>query len=229
MLEYKGINYKRIDLPPGIHWFVLKALRFPGVTVPAITVDGKRIQGSREISRELERIKPEPQLFPANADHRAAIFEAERFGDEELQQPVRRILLRSMRESTAPLVSYLEGSKVGVPHSLVARTAGPLVALDARHNEATDANVRRAIAALPGLLERIDGWIADGLLGGETLNAADFQIAPSLRLAMSLDDLRPAIENRPAGQLALRVVPEFPGRTPPALPAPWLEALRARA
>ena len=35
MLEYKGIEYKRTDLPPGVHWFVLKALRFPGVTVPA--------------------------------------------------------------------------------------------------------------------------------------------------------------------------------------------------
>ena len=63
------------------------------------------------------------------------------------------------------------------------------------------------------------------VLGGEQLNAADFQIATSLRLAMSLDDLRPAIERRPAGELALRVVPHYPGRVPPVLPAAWLEPL----
>ena len=43
---------------------------------------------------------------------------------------------------------------------------------------------------------------------------------------MTLDDLRPAIENRPAGALAKRVVPDYPGQTPPILPAAWLEPLR---
>jgi hypothetical protein len=44
---------------------------------------------------------------------------------------------------------------------------------------------------------------------------------------MSLDDLRPAIENRPVGELAHRVVPDYLGRIPPVLPAAWLEPLRA--
>jgi hypothetical protein len=43
---------------------------------------------------------------------------------------------------------------------------------------------------------------------------------------MSFDDLRPAIERRPAGKLALRVVPHYPGRVPPVLPAAWLEPLQ---
>jgi glutathione S-transferase len=107
--------------------------------------------------------------------------------------------------------------------------AGPFIALDARSHEATDDNVRCDISNLPGILQRIDDWIADGVLGGEELNAADFQIAPSLRLAMSFDDLRPAIENRPASELALRVVPQYPGRIPPVLPAAWLEPLGAAA
>ena len=46
---------------------------------------------------------------------------------------------------------------------------------------------------------------------------------PSLRLAMSLDDLRPAIEGRPAGRLATQIVGHFPGRTPAVLPPEWLE------
>ena len=41
--------------------------------------------------------------------------------------------------------------------------------------------------------------MAAGAIGGEQLNAADFQIPTSIGLAMTLDDLRPAIESRPAG------------------------------
>ena len=109
------------------------------------------------------------------------------------------------------------------------KTAGPIVAFAARYNEATDENVRHDLAALPGMLQRIDDWCEAGVLNGEQLNAADFQIAPSVRLAMTLDDLRPAIASRPAGELAMRVAPDYPGRAPPILPPAWLEPLRDSA
>jgi glutathione S-transferase len=228
LLDHKGINYKRTDLLPVLSWVVLKALRFPDVTVPAAKIDGQRVQGTRAIARELERRQPEPPLFPADAERRRAVEDAERFGDEELQQRVREIFLWSARKDGSGLVGYLEGAKIGMPHRIAARTAGPFIALDARSRGATDDNVRRAIAAFPGMLQRIDGWIDEGILGGESPNAADLQIAPSLRLAMSLDDLRPAIEGRPAGRLASRIVEHFPGRTPAVLPPEWLEPLTAR-
>jgi glutathione S-transferase len=225
LFEHKGISYKRTDLLPVISWAVLKALRFPDVTVPAAKIDGERVQGTREISRALERLKPEPPLFPADPERRRAVEEAERWGDEELQQRVREIFLWSARKDGSGLVGYLEGSRIGMPHGLAAKTAGPFIALDARSRGATDENARRAIAAFPGLLQRVDDWIAEGILGGEPPNAADLQIAPSLRLAMSLDDLRPAIEGRPAGQLATRIVEHFSGRTPAVVPSEWLEPL----
>lgn len=229
MLEHKGIPYERTDLLPVVSWGVLKALRFPRTTVPAIKIGGRRIQGSREITRELERIEPQPPILPADPERRTAVEEAERFGDEDLQQWIREILLWSLREETAPLRSFLEGARIGLPHGLAVKMAGPFIAVDARARDATDANVRRDISMLPGMLTRIDDWIAEGVLGGEELTAADFQIAPSLRLAMSIDDLRPAIESRPAGELALRVVPHYPGRIPPVLPAAWLKPLRVDA
>jgi hypothetical protein len=79
------------------------------------------------------------------------------------------------------------------------------------------------------MLQQIDDWIAEGVLGGQQLNAADFHVATCLRLAMSLEDLHPAIEHRPEGEPALRVVPDYPGRIPPVLAAAWLEAPRAAA
>jgi glutathione S-transferase len=231
MLEHKGIPFQRTDLMPGIHKAVLRALGFRGTgprgnTVPALKVDGRRIQGSREISRELDRLKPDPPLFPSEPGHRVAVEEAERFGDEDLQAPIRRIAWNTIKRDRSTLRSYGEGARLGIPLDLAVKTAAPIVAFAARYNEATDDNVRHDLAALPGMLQRIDDWCEAGVLNGEQLNAADFQIAPSLRLAMTYDDLRPAIEGRPAGELALRVVPDFPGHTPPTLPPAWLQPLR---
>ena len=226
MLEHKGIAYKRTDLLPVISKAALRALGFPGVTVPALKIDGAKVQGSRQIARELERLRPEPPLFPTDPEKRAAVEEAERFGDEELQHPIRQILWWSLKHDKGPLRSYSEGAKLGLPISLAMKTAAPVVALSAHFNEASDENAQAGLTALPAMLDRVDELIAAGTLNGERLNAADFQIAPSIGLAMTMDDLRPAIEGRPAAALATRVVPSYPGKTPPILPPAWLEPLR---
>jgi glutathione S-transferase len=227
MLESKGIPYERTDLLPVISKGVLRGLGFPRNTVPAIKIDGRRVQGTGEIARELDRLRPDPPLIPADEAQRSAVEEAERFGDQELQPAVRAILWWALRKDKAPLRSYSEGAKLGIPIGLALKTAKPIVAASAHFNEATDENVRRSLAALPAMLQRIDDWIAAGVLGGEQPNVADYQIAPSLRLAVTLDDLRPAIESRPAGEMAKRVVPSYPGKAPPILPPAWLQPLRS--
>jgi glutathione S-transferase len=225
MLDRKGIEYKRTDLLPVISKLALRAAGFPGVTVPALRIDGTKVQGSRPIARELERRVPEPPLFPADPEARAAVEEAERFGDEELQHPIRQLLWWGFKHDKEPLRSYSEGAKIGLPIGLAMKTAAPIVALSARFNEADDASAKAALAALPALLDRVDAFIAAGTIGGEEPNAADFQIATSIGLAMTLADLRPAIEGRPAAALAARIVPDYPGHTPPIFPAAWLDVL----
>jgi glutathione S-transferase len=228
-LERKGIPYKRVDLMPVIAKGALRAVGFSGITVPALKLDGRKIQGSREIASELDRVVPKPALYPADPDARAAVERAERWGDEALQPIARRVLWNGLRRDRSPLASYSEGARLGIPIGLAVKTGAPIVALAARLYEATDDNVRADLAALPGMLQRIDDWIAEGVLGGDELNAADLQIGASLRLLMTVQDLRPAIEPRPAGQLALRVAPDYPGEMAPILPAAWLEPLRAAA
>ena len=92
MLQRKGIDYRRIDLVPAMHKLVLKALRFDDSTVPAIEIDGRKLQGTRRISRELDQLRPTPPLFPADPAQRAAVEDAERWGDEELQSVPRRLV-----------------------------------------------------------------------------------------------------------------------------------------
>ena len=197
--------------------------------MPALKIDGSKVQGSRQIARELDRLRPEPPLFPADPEQRAAVEEAERFGDEELQQPMRQILWWAIKRDKAPLRSYSEGAKLGVPLSLAMKTAaadrrplGPLQRSRRRPRPPRPGGPARPAATGRRLDRRRRRWAAT------QLNAADFQIAPSIGLAMTLEDLRPAIEARPAGALAKRVVPDYPGNTPPILPPAWLEPLRGR-
>jgi len=227
MLEYKGIPFKRTDLFPVVSRAVVRGLGFPGPTVPALKLDGRKLQGSRTISRELDRLQPEPPLFPANAEQRAEVEEAERFGDEQLQHPIRQAIWWAFRRNKKPLRSYSEGAKLGIPVGLAVATAGPILAMEVRINDADDENVRGGLAKLGSMLDQVDAWIEAGVIGGEQLNAADFQIGPSLRLAMTMQDLRPMIESRPAGQLALRVQPEIAGDFPPVFPPAWLQPLRS--
>ena len=60
---------------------------------------------------------------------------------------------------------------------------------------------------LPALLDRIDAWIAEGVLGGPELNAADFMVAPSLALILYRPDVMPMFEGRPALALVDRLLP----------------------
>jgi glutathione S-transferase len=227
MLAQKGIEFKRTDLFPVVSRGVVRALGFPGPTVPALKLDGRKLQGSREISRELDRLRPEPPLFPADAERRSAVEEAERFGDEELQHPIRQAIWWAFRRNKEPLRGYSEGARLGIPVGLAVATAGPILAMEVRIHDANDENVRAGLARLGPMLRQVDDWIEAGVLGGEQLNAADFQIGPSLRLAMTMQDLRPLIEDRPAGQLAMRVQPQIAGDFPPVFPPAWLQPLRS--
>ena len=59
-------------------------------------------------------------------------------------------------------------------------------------------------------LDEIDALVAQGLLGGEPPNAADFQIAPNLALMLRFEDLEPLFSGRPSVPLAHRLAPRFP-------------------
>ena len=72
-----------------------------------------------------------------------------------------------------------------------------------------DADAERSLRTrLPTMLDRIDAWIADGVLNGEQLTAADYMIAPSLALLWYVRDLHPALEPRPSRALVDRLLPE---------------------
>jgi glutathione S-transferase len=226
ILRHKGIDYKRRDLPPVISRFIIhRVLRFPGDRVPALKVDGRKIQGSHDVARELDALAPEPPLFPADPAMRARVEEAEQWGDEYFQEIPRKISWWALKRRKADQASFLKGYRLGMPTGMLVATSPPLLRMAINANNSTDEVVRDRIAAIPEALDKIDAWIAEGVVGGEPPNAADFQLATTLRLLMAFEDIAPAIEGRPAGELARRIAPDPPGHIGPVFPQEWLAAL----
>jgi glutathione S-transferase len=118
--------------------------------------------------------------------------------------------------------SYVGDAKLPLPRALL-RPSLPLTArVLSIKSKARDGNAQADLATLPRQLERIDGWIAEGLLGGERPNAADLQIGATIRLLMSVADVRPLIADHPAAQLS-RYFPPMVGEIDAGvLPAEWL-------
>jgi glutathione S-transferase len=226
MLEYKGLEHSVAWLLPGFQPIQLRMARFRGATVPALKIDGRRVQGSRAISRALEELAPEPRLFPPDPAGRRAVETAERWGDEELQ-PIPRRIFRWAAAHRQEVRRWI-GQTVGLPGpGLAGALTVPVAREFARRSKATDARVSTDLRELPLTLDRIDELVGDGTIGGDTLTAADFQIAPSVRLLMAFEQLRPAVETRPAGRLALLLMETFFEPIPVELPDSWLETLRA--
>lgn len=226
MLEHKRIAYIRVDLIPALHKPILRLLGFRDTTVPALKIDGRRVQHTPELSRVLEQMQPDPPLFPADPQRRAAVEAAERWGESVLQPVPRRLSWWALRRTRrTALRSMAEGARLHVPISLAIRTARPIIWTEVKLNNATDAQVRADLASLPGMLAKVDGWVADGVLGGDLATAADYQIATGIRLLLCFEDLRDRADLQALAAYAHRIVPDFPGRIPAVLPPAWLPAV----
>ncbi len=225
MLDAKGVAYSRVDLVPAFSRLWLRATGFPRGTVPALRLEGVRVQGTGAIARALEARWPDPPLFPADPRARERVEEIEAWGDTPLQEVARRIILWALCRSRPAVRAALEGARLQfhIPVGLAALVAGPFVRLDSHINGATAGAVRADLAALPGMLARMDGWVENGEIGSDPASAAAYQLAGSLRLLLTFEDLAPLLEDRPAAALARRLIPVLPGLVPAGvLPTEWL-------
>jgi glutathione S-transferase len=230
MLEHKQIPYRRVDIVTLLHPLVARLHGFSAGgqtrsaggrrpfglrmgdrlgTVPALAADGHRISTNHGIARFLDEHHPEPPLFPADPEQRAAVEEAERWANETLQMAARRIPgAWVVREPAASSRSAGDG-RLGYLLYKRAITRRLIVPRIIRGGFAVSRRAERdPVAELPAMLDRIDAWIADGVLNGAQLNAADFMVAPSLALILYRPDVLPLFEGRPSLELVDRLLPE---------------------
>jgi glutathione S-transferase len=222
MMAYKRLPYRRVTLMPPFHPALVRAAGFAGSTVPALEVDGRKVQGTLAISRALEELRPDPPLFPSDPARRRAVEEAERWGESVLQ-PVPRRIFRWMLVERPELREWFGSDVLGLPASRIgAQLVAPAVRRLADVVGADEASARADVARLPVLLDRVDALIGTGTIGGERPNAADFQIGASVRVLLEFDDLRDQVERRPCAAVARRLFPRYAGPVPRALPPEWL-------
>jgi glutathione S-transferase len=218
-LELKGLDYELIELAPGAHVEEMERI-YGARTVPGMLVDGEPVHGSRAILARLEEMVPDPALYPAEkAD---AVRDAERWGDEELQDLGRRMPWGSLYfrpEAMGTLAGGETLDPAGTDFAIgFVRNAW-------KYHKITAARLAEDLQGLPAKLDHIDELIAAGVIGQDEPNAADLQIGATIAVLECVGDLKPLLSGRPLQQLAQRWFAGREGEVPAgAFPAGWVPA-----
>ena len=205
MLELKGIAFRRVNLMPGFHRVYVRLRGFPGDRVPAVRfADGSRAQGTRPLARALDAIRPEPRLVPDDP----RVEEAERWGDDVLQQWARRMVV----EAGVRDPDLLARARRRRPSRAAAAEGRPLPPPDGPAGQGRVQDDPGPAQRRPGQGGRDAGprGRADRRPARSTAsssNCADLQIATSLALVEYRLDVRDELRRRPCAQLMARVLP----------------------
>ena len=220
-LRLKGLEFERVDLTPGAHNEEMEKLYGDGHrTVPGLSLDDERVHGSRAILARLEELAPSPALYPAPIADR--VREAERWGDDELQDLGRRLPWGAMHFRPEALGSF---GGTGPLDPAGTDFAIGFARSSWKYHRISAERLAEDLAGLPAKLDHADALVAEGILGGEQPTAADLQIGATLRVLSTVGDLAPLLEGRPAVDAARRLFPDYSGAIPAgAFPGGWVPA-----
>ena len=196
-LDYKRFPHVRRSVLPGLHvarilWLTRQK------AVPVLVVEGNPIADSTRIIEALERLQPDPPLYPADPDAKRRALMLEDFFDEELGPHLRRALFHAVLPFT-DYASDLMATGTSAATRRLYRIAFPVtravMRMDMRIDDASAAyGVEKTRAALDRIAAELQ---PSGYLVGDRFTVADLTAAALLS--------------------PLLTPPEFPY----ALPGPW--------
>jgi glutathione S-transferase len=215
-LRLKGLEHERVELRPGSHVEQMQEIYGEGnSTVPGMLIDGEPVHGSRTILARLEQLAPEPVLYPSEE-----VREAERWGDEELQDLGRRLPWGAMHFRPEAMGTFGGAGPLDGPGT---DFAIGYIRASWKYHKISAARLCDDLAGLPASLAHVERLAADGVIGGEQPNAADLQIGATLRVLLTIGDLVALMHGSAGEQIARRLFPEYPGEVPAgAFPAGWV-------
>ena len=220
MLRQKGVAYRRVDLVAVLHRRVLRVLGFPGITVPALRLDGTRVQGTRAIAEALDALRPGAPLVPD-----PAVAAAEAWADERYQPVPRRLVWHALSRDRSTLATFLVDAKLGVPVSVAAGVGAPVIRAAVRANDADEAHVRADLASLPELIDHVDDLLRrrDDRRGAAERRRLPDQRPPRPCWRRWTTSGRCSRAGRSWSTRA-GSRPSYPGRVPKVFPQDWLQA-----
>jgi glutathione S-transferase len=222
-LDYKRLPHRRTSLLPGPHARVVSKLT--GQTqVPVLRVDGRVSAGSARIIDELERLCPEPPLYPTDPDERRRALEIQEHFDEQVGPHIRRALFSILIREPA-YTAALFASDRSAPARFAYRCVLPLVRpVMVKSMQIVEPQVSESFAATRRGFDFVAEHVGPkGYLVGDRFTVADLAAAALLTPGVDVahPDMRKPDPKPPRIQEWLARWADHPG-------AAWVRAIYAR-
>jgi glutathione S-transferase len=219
-LRHKDLAYELVNLGMGKHQDEIEKIYGEGRrTVPGMTIGDDTVHGSTAILWKLEQLFPQHPLYPEGSAE--AVREAELWADGDFQDLGRRLPWSALYFRPEAMGTY---GGAGMLDPAGTDFAISFVRSTWKHHGISAEKTGHDLAGLPAIIDRIETYAEQGLIGGEDPTAADFQIGATVRVLLSIGDLQPLFSGTTAERVALRYFPDYPGLIPPgAFPAGWVK------
>lgn len=196
-LDRKRWPHRRTALTPGFHLPRVRWMTGQEKT-PVLELEGRFLYDSTHIIAELERLRPDPPLYPADPEERAKALAIEDHFDEEVAPDVRRLFWETYLPHPGLCARMATDGSRSVQRLLWRCMRPFMFPIFSRKLGLDRASLEQAHARLPGHFDHLESLIGpSGYLVGDAFSVADLTAA-SIMTAI----LRP---------------PEFPY----PLPEPW--------
>jgi glutathione S-transferase len=176
-LDYKRVPHVRRAVHAGFHRGTARRVS-GGDTLPVLVFGDRAIGDSTRIIAELERLHPEPPLYPADPQERGRALDLEDFFDEEFG-PYTRLLIFHHLQPDADLMVQTFMPDLGGTRRAVVKASWPLARRGLNREYGIDeASVEGAFAKLRAAGERFRAELGpSGYLVGSHFTVADLTLA----------------------------------------------------
>jgi len=176
-LDHKRWRHVRHALVPG--WHMFKARRLSGQTkLPILEIDGKVIHDSTAIIAEIERLRPDPPLYPAGPEAKSLALAIEEYFDDEVAPDLRRLFWSCYLPHSAACTRMSTDGRGALARATF-RVLFPMARpLFRRQIGTRTAQVAQARERLGGYFDKLESEIGpSGYLVGDAFSVADLTAA----------------------------------------------------
>ncbi|KAF3884837.1 MULTISPECIES: glutathione S-transferase family protein [Nostocales] len=177
ILDYKGLDYRKIEVTPGIGQVEL--FRLTGQRQVPVLKDGIRyIADSTEIAKYLDSEYPDRPLLPKNSKQRGLTLLIEEWADESIGTKSRKALFSAISQNQNFRKSLLPSTTPDLLKTVVQGVPAELLQIMGVGVGYTPDVIKSAIADLKQDLEALTLLLADSpYLTGDEPTLADFAVA----------------------------------------------------
>jgi glutathione S-transferase len=184
-LDYKSVPHERRAPPLPSHMAIsLLLTRGSSKTFPVLQIDGETYGDSTEIIEVLERLYPDPPLYPDDPGERSRALEIEEFFDEQVAPDVRRLAWHEVIKDPESFGRFAVGTLPGPLRGPSRRLAGPFGTwfVKVRFGAGDPEGAALARTRVEAGIDRLDAELADGreFLVGDRFSVADLTAAAIL-------------------------------------------------